>query len=208
MASRRPARRRYYRRRRANSGLWIALLVGAVILLLIVRTVSEHPLGAAVLVVLLAGAAVGGYLVHQRQQQARFELRATHAYTLAEYHRMTATQFERALADLCRRDGCTRVKVVGGAGDLGADVIAMTPAGQRLVLQAKRYAPSTKVGSGDMQKVGGTARQIHGADIAAVVTTSTFTRHALDYSRRLGIRTYDGTALAGWASRTGPAPWE
>ncbi|MEU3278501.1 restriction endonuclease [Streptomyces antibioticus] len=33
-------------------------------------------------------------------------------------------EFERAIADLCARDGCTDVEVVGGAGDLGADVTA------------------------------------------------------------------------------------
>ncbi|MCX4750921.1 restriction endonuclease [Kitasatospora sp. NBC_01287] len=128
--------------------------------------------------------------------------------SIGSYQAMTPGQFEHALAALCRRDGCTNVQVVGGAGDLGADVIATLPDGRRLVIQAKRYALTTKVGSGDVQKVGGTARQIHGADIAAVVTTSTFTPAARSYATQVGIRTLDGNALARWASRTGAAPWQ
>jgi restriction system protein len=63
------------------------------------------------------------------------------------------------------------------------------------------------VGSQAVQVVNGTARDAHGAHVAAIVTTSTFTKGAADYARRCGIRAYDGNALAGWASRTGPAPW-
>jgi restriction system protein len=46
---------------------------------------------------------------------------------------------------LCERDGCSNVQVVGGAGGLGADVIATTPTGVRLVIQAKRYSPTNLV---------------------------------------------------------------
>ncbi|WP_245692826.1 restriction endonuclease, partial [Streptomyces katrae] len=35
-----------------------------------------------------------------------------------------ADGFEDTVAALCARDGCTAVEVVGGAGDLGADVVA------------------------------------------------------------------------------------
>lgn len=75
--------------------------------------------------------------------------------------------------------------VVGGSGDLGADVIARAPDGRRIVLQAKRYRDGRSVGSQDVQRFGGTAHTIHGADVAAVVTTAhTFTRkHARTRSR-------------------------
>ncbi|MET9059283.1 restriction endonuclease [Streptomyces antibioticus] len=39
-------------------------------------------------------------------------------------HSLDPEEFERAIADLCARDDCTDVEVVGGAGDLGADVTA------------------------------------------------------------------------------------
>lgn len=43
--------------------------------------------------------------------------------TLAEVDVMTGTEFEDLVAELCRRDGCTEVRRVGGAGDNGADVL-------------------------------------------------------------------------------------
>ncbi len=126
---------------------------------------------------------------------------------LTDFQRMTPLQFEHALASLCQRDGCTSVRVVGGAGDLGADVIATTPDGRRIVIQAKRYAAANRVGSPEVQKVGGTYYVVHGAHLAAVVTTSGFTQAAVQYARQAGIRLYGARELAGWVSRTGPAPW-
>ncbi|WP_042389708.1 restriction endonuclease [Streptacidiphilus melanogenes] len=129
------------------------------------------------------------------------------ANVLTDFQYMTPLQFEQALAGLCQRDGCTDVRVVGGAGDLGADVIATTPDGRRIVIQAKRYAPTNRVGSPEVQKVGGTYYVVHGAHLAAVVTTSGFTQGAVQYAQQAGIRLYGARELAGWVSRTGPAPW-
>ncbi|MFC5666860.1 restriction endonuclease [Kitasatospora misakiensis] len=120
---------------------------------------------------------------------------------------MTPKAFEHALADLCRRDGCTKVTVVGGSGDLAADVLATTPRGQRILIQAKRYSLGTLVGSQDVQKVNGTYRDIHHCDLAAVVTTSAFTKPAAAFCAQTGIRMTDHRALAQWAEGTGRPPW-
>ena len=45
--------------------------------------------------------------------------------------RYDAARLRRGTRVLCRRDGCTAVRVVGGAGDLGADVIASAPDGRK-----------------------------------------------------------------------------
>ncbi|MEU4684933.1 restriction endonuclease [Streptomyces xinghaiensis] len=121
---------------------------------------------------------------------------------------MDADAFEQAVAALCERDGCRDTDVVGGANDLGADVVANDPDGRRIVIQCKRYGPSNKVGSQELQRFGGTCFTVHEADVAALVTTSSFTEPAVDYAARTGIRCFDGAALAAWADRTGPAPWE
>lgn len=146
-------------------------------------------------------------LLYRASQQQTPALPSTQFHALADFQRMTPTQFERALASLCQRDGCTQVTVVGGAGDLGADVIATTPDGRRLVIQAKRYAPTNRVGSPDVQKVGGTYQVVHRAHLAAVVTTSGFTQAAVGYAGQAGIRLFGARELAGWVTRTGPAPW-
>lgn len=117
-------------------------------------------------------------------------------------------EFEHAVAALCVRDGCREAEVAGGAGDLGADVLAVAPDGRRVVIQCKRYGDGTTVGSQDLQRFGGTCFAVHRADVAVVVTTSGFTAPALDYADQCGIVCVDGPALRAWHDGTGPRPWE
>ncbi|MFD7661991.1 restriction endonuclease [Streptomyces sp. NPDC059788] len=127
--------------------------------------------------------------------------------SVEDFLAMDAYAFEQAMADLCERDGCRDVQVVGGAGDLGADVLATTSDGRRIIIQCKRYCATNKVGSQDMQRFGGTCYAVHEADIAAVVTTSAFTEPASDYADTCGIRCFDGDQLVAWANGTGATPW-
>ncbi|QJT06105.1 restriction endonuclease [Streptomyces asoensis] len=124
------------------------------------------------------------------------------------YEELDPYEFEQAIAELCRRDGCTEVEVVGGAGDLGADVVARTPDGRVLVIQCKRYSDTNRVGSQDMQRFGGTCFAVHGAEVAAVVTTGDFTAPAVEYARQCGIVCVDGEDLGRWQDAAGPRPWE
>ncbi|MEU6340890.1 restriction endonuclease [Streptomyces sp. NPDC046977] len=121
---------------------------------------------------------------------------------------MSAQEFEEAIARLCARGGCKDAAVVGGPGDLGADVTATTPDGRRLVVQCKRYGASSKVGSQDLQRFGGTCFSVHRADIAVVVTTSVFTGPAIRYASMQNIVLIDKHHLAAWAERTGNPPWQ
>ncbi|RPK88900.1 MULTISPECIES: restriction endonuclease [Streptomyces] len=116
--------------------------------------------------------------------------------------------FEEAVAELCRRDGCPDAEVVGGAGDLGADVLATTPDGRRLVVQCKRYGPENRAGSQDLQRFGGTCYAVHEADIALVVSTGGFTEPALDYAEQCAILCYGPEELAAWSEGGAPPPWE
>ena len=176
--------------------------------------IGHDPVGGTLVTLgsLGAAAALGGWRL-RRLQRTRAEqaeaarLYAIHATEIATYQAMGPAEFEQALGYLCTRDGCTQVQVVGRSGDLGADVIAVTPTGLRMVIQAKRYRPGNRVSGPDLQRFGGTCFTIHGAGVAAVVTTSDFTGQARAYAQRAGIRLFDEHALAGWASRTGPAPW-
>ncbi|MGW7440684.1 restriction endonuclease [Streptomyces sp. NPDC054849] len=116
--------------------------------------------------------------------------------------------FEHSVAALCARDGCPRVEVVGGAGDLGADVIATTEEGLRVVIQCKRYGEGNRVGSQDLQRFGGTCFAVHEADVAVVVTTSAFTAPAAEYAAACDIVCVDGEDLAAWTESRTPPPWE
>ncbi|MEE1940483.1 restriction endonuclease [Streptomyces sp. TRM 70361] len=126
----------------------------------------------------------------------------------AYYDALDAERFEQAVAALCERDGCRDVSVVGGAGDLGADVLATAPDGRRVVVQCKHYGETNKVGSQDVQRFGGTCWTVHEAEVAAVVTTSDFTAPAVEYAEQCGILCVGREALLAWSDGTGPAPWE
>jgi restriction system protein len=130
------------------------------------------------------------------------------AFGVGELTAMDADDFEDAVARLCARDGCRDVHVVGGAGDLGADVVAVTADGRRVVIQCKRYGDSHKVGSQELQRFGGTCYSVHKADIAVLVTTTTFTEPATEYAEKCGIDCLDLTRLSAWAAGATPAPWD
>ncbi|MFF0393438.1 restriction endonuclease [Kitasatospora sp. NPDC004615] len=211
--TRRPVRRRRSAKRRArarNDGIVVVfgLATAAVILLLLALGWLLHHLllllgllGVAWTVALLV---VRGRVAASRREHEGQVAQLRH---VGAFLAMGPKEFEHALAVLCRRDGCTEVTVVGGAGDLAADVLATTPAGQRILIQAKRYGPKTLVGSQDVQKVNGTYRDVHRCDLALVVTTSTFTKAAAAFCAQVGIRAVDRRALALWAEGTGRPPW-
>ncbi|MFE7901479.1 restriction endonuclease [Streptomyces sp. NPDC057424] len=125
-----------------------------------------------------------------------------------DYDALTPEEFEEAIAALCERDGCSAVEVVGGAGDLGADVVAATPDGRRIVIQCKHYGASHRVGSQDLQRFGGTCFTVHEADVAVLVSTSDFTAPAMEYAEQCGIVCVDRETLEAWTAGTGSQPWE
>ncbi|WP_375296027.1 restriction endonuclease [Saccharothrix sp.] len=112
---------------------------------------------------------------------------------------MDGAEFEKWTARLLARSGCRDVRVVGRSGDMGADVVAISPSGGRLVVQCKRYTDK-KVGSGSVQSFSGTAWHIHKASLAMMVTTTAFTKPAQEVAARIpGMVLIDRSALAEWA---------
>ncbi|MFI1395378.1 restriction endonuclease [Streptomyces sp. NPDC020681] len=163
--------------------------------------------GAVFFVLLIVASGIARGVAKAKRSAETRRVRAIQSTEVVRYHAMNPRQFEEAIAFLCERDGCRDARVVGGANDLGADVIATAPDGRRIVIQCKRYGPTTKVGSPDLQRFGGTCFSVHGAQVAAVVTTSVFTRPAANYAAQHGILVFDEQGLAAWATHTGPAPW-
>ncbi|MFI0153477.1 restriction endonuclease [Streptomyces lydicus] len=133
-------------------------------------------------------------LAEEARRQARRSLDAVWA--------MDDRQFEQYVAELCRRDGCTDVRRVGGAGDLGADVTGQLPDGRRLVIQCKRYAKHRTVGSRDLQTFNGTARAEHRADVPVFVASCVFTKPARDFAARHELCLIDVNLLGFWNSGT------
>lgn len=205
-ATRRPSPRRRTARSRRNDLLAVAAVIGLFGLIAAGRWVNEHRSISAVAggVVLLAGIYWVARSVAGRVRAHRSRWVAP--TSIGAYMTAGPDQFEQQTAALCRRDKCTRVRVVGGAGDLAADVLATTPGGKKILIQCKRYATHNKVGSDHVQRVNGTYRDIHGCDQAAIITTSSYTSDAISLARRVGIRLYDARDLERWA-RGGQPPW-
>ncbi|WP_234352851.1 restriction endonuclease [Streptomyces sp. NRRL B-1140] len=122
-----------------------------------------------------------------------------------DWFALSPTEFEYAVAELCRKDGCTRVQAIGGAGDLGADVVAYTPDGRKVVIQCKQYRG--KVASPDLQRFAGTVFNIHHADVAVLVTTGTVTAPAARLAKASGIEIVHADRLDRWADGRDQPPW-
>lgn len=135
-----------------------------------------------------------------REWEHQDAVRAGHR-TLAEVDGMSGGAFEDLVASLCRRDGCTRVRRVGGAGDNGADVLGVLPDGRSMVVQCKRYAASRAIPARDMRELSG-ARAYFGADVAVLVTTSRFTAQALGFAASQHLVPVHRDQLALWHGGT------
>lgn len=121
--------------------------------------------------------------------------------TLGDFLTLTPSAFEEAVAALLRANGFRRVRTVGGAGDLAADITATAPDGQRTIVQCKRFGPGRAVGSRDMQGFLGMTVLHHRAR-GIFVTTSHYTAAAYDLGRRHGIQLIDGECLVTMAIAT------
>lgn len=159
---------------------------------------------AAGAVAVVGGAGWGLWRAHRSAVDRDQEWRAqeetkARELSMIEVDALSWQDFEKYVADLCRRDGCRDVVVSGKSGDLGADVIGRLADGRKLVVQVKKYAPERSVSSQDMQKFVGTARLEHGADVALFVTTCrTFTKAALGLAVRQDIVALHRDLLGSW----------
>lgn len=188
--------------RMPHIGPW-TILIAVVLALTAARWIAAHPALGITLTALVAAAAI---MVAMR---VRPVLRARGgALATVDPHRLKPDQFEHYIAALCRRDKCRNVRVVGGAGDLAADVLYIDPHGRPGLIQAKRYKRGNSVGNEHVQMVNGTYRDAHGCTHASIVTTSHFTQAARQYAQHVGIALLDDHRLTAWINgqRTA-APW-
>ena len=123
---------------------------------------------------------------------------ATAGYTLDDFAASSPRGFEEMCRSLLDRDGFSDARRVGGAGDLGADVIAYDEDGRKVVVQCKRH--SRPVGSRDLQTFNGTARPVHRAKIAVFVGLSGFTAPAVRFAHQQRIHLIDRAALERWGA--------
>ena len=164
------------------------------------------------LVALVIGAAGFYGWLYQRQQRtqwAQVQARGLR-YAMSQLDALHHREFEHAIRDLMRRDGCADAVQVGGAGDHGADVKATDPFGRRWVIQCKHRRnglAGSPVGTPDLQVLNGTARQVHGADVAVLVTNGRFTTKCAPFAESQRLHLVDRRLLGEWAASGRPL-WE
>ncbi len=206
---RRSARSRRQRKRDAR----MMVGVGALAVAALWALVSWLLVNRWILIVLGAVAVTAGaWWIHRRQQQLAWDRVRQQAlrYGLPELDALHHRDFEYAVRDLMLRDGCADARQIGGAGDNGADVLATDPLGRTWVIQCKHRKDGDRgsaVGTPDLQRVNGTARQLYGADIVLVVTNGRFSARCPPLATQLHMHLADRRTLATWASGSRPL-WE
>lgn len=113
---------------------------------------------------------------------------------------MTWQAFERHVAELLRRDGCTEVVVREARTDRGIDITARTADGRTVAVQCKNRSGRWSVPSADMQKFAGASRAIHPVDVALFVAVGDFSRDAKALADLSGIVTVNRDQLEAWSS--------
>lgn len=100
---------------------------------------------------------------------------------------MTPSQYESYVASAFSQQGYTKVQVIGGTGDFGADVLCEDGDGKKVCIQCKKYAKP--VGVAAVQEIIG-AKGFYGCQRAMVVTTVGFTPAAQQLAAKNGVELY------------------
>jgi Holliday junction resolvasome RuvABC ATP-dependent DNA helicase subunit len=118
--------------------------------------------------------------------------------------RLSGIEFEQLVVTLLRNLGFT-ADMTKATGDGGIDIEAVLDrplVGGRYLIQCKRFAPDTSVGSP-------TVREFYGALVAdrravkgILITTSSFSAQAREFAENLPIELIDGNALANLLAQT------
>lgn len=97
---------------------------------------------------------------------------------------MSPSEYESHVGQIFSQRGFGNVRVMGGTGDFGADVLCTDTGGQKVCVQCKKY--SKPVGVSAVQEVIG-ARGFYGCQRAIVATTTGFTPAARQLAGKNGV---------------------
>lgn len=200
------------RKRRSSESVW-RLAIPAFLVLLAISFLAAHPWVAATALVLVASAAYWRWWLRPRRRaevERAFSERAERAEREREEARrrdlrerslnlggllaLTAREFEGRVGEILGEHGYGNVEHVGRAGDLGIDLFATDPSGERFGVQCKRYAPDKLVRAPEVRLLYGD--MTHANVRGMFVTTSGYTADATAYAESHRIVLIDGARLA------------
>jgi restriction endonuclease Mrr len=128
-----------------------------------------------------------------REERDRAALRERSA-SLGGLLALTAREFEVRVADILEEHGYDDIEHVGRVGDLGIDIFATEPNGERVGIQCKRYAPDKLVRAPEVRLLYGD--MTHAGVRGVFVTTSEYTADARAYAESHNINLINGERLA------------
>ena len=114
------------------------------------------------------------------------------AINIESIDKLTGRQFEIYLSDFFKKRGY-KVVITKASGDQGVDLLLYKDA-RKIAVQCKRYKQSNKVGNTAIQEVV-TGKLFYDCTEAWVITTSTYTPHAIRLANKVGVKLFDRTSL-------------
>ncbi|MBT2700436.1 restriction endonuclease [Bacillus sp. ISL-40] len=123
------------------------------------------------------------------------------ALSVKELMILTPIEFEYFIAEVLRKLNYSEVKVTKASGDFGVDVLCQHPSGEKTAIQCKRYQEGNSVGFSAIQEIV-TAKQLENCARGIVITTSTFTKQAIESAEKLHIDLWDCTYLQKMLDKT------
>ncbi|WP_262178357.1 PQQ-binding-like beta-propeller repeat protein [Haloarcula laminariae] len=111
-------------------------------------------------------------------------------------YNLTPEEFENFVAQVWSERGWT-ANVTQMSGDSGIDIVATkeSPFQQKQLIQAKRYGPDTAVSSPDIQQYASLRQQENNVDSVVVVTSSRFSKQAVQLAEKLNVKLVSGEEL-------------
>jgi restriction system protein len=154
---------------------------------------SPRPWATALAVVAVVLFLIGGIAFLTTVSRIRREEERRALKTKEDWQRLTPAGFEQHVADLFKARGY-QAKVCGGTADGGID-IEVSHNSIRGIVQCKRY--SKHVGVKAIREFSAVASRANAGE-AFFVTSSGFTRDALNWAKREPIHLVDGDELIDW----------
>lgn len=131
----------------------------------------------------------------EMQEYNEQQSRLMFAQSIGNLLALTPREFELTIGSLLQAHGYRQVRHTGASGDMAADLHAISPQGEYVVVQCKRYAPGQRIGSPDIQRFLGMVIVHHGAQRGIFVTTSSFTTPAQALAHQHNVELIDGQQL-------------
>jgi len=116
---------------------------------------------------------------------------------LDQLRQMDEYRFEQLVSDSWEAEGWDTT-VTRGSNDRGVDVVAKkdSPFERKMVIQAKRYNKSNKVGGPEVREYASLKQQESNVDVVLIVTTSSFTGQANHIANDLNVKLMNGNMFA------------